>query len=174
MHDPRVPMSTPKLISEISSLIGTVPENIRPTVCESFWETMAREWRGIDRARLDKYLSLVRMTLREEFTVIAGSKDEAVDVQLDILGKWPLSADTRKVPDGLRYQVLDCWGDELIASGLIEDEADGGDASPEKRHVESTRKLMGLVKELRKNAMSRGVKMRAREVLEEEQLKPYV
>lgn len=172
MHDPRVPSSTPKLIAELSSFISIVQPSVRWTLLQGFWETIAREWSGIDRARLDKYLSLVRVMLREEFAEINGGGEEMVEHHVAILGEWPLNADLRRVPDGLRYQVLDCWEDELVASGLIVDDVHGQDAAPEKR-VEAIRKLMGLVQELGRNAVSKGVKTRVKEVLEEGRLRSY-
>ncbi|KAL9624937.1 MAG: hypothetical protein Q9160_000984 [Pyrenula sp. 1 TL-2023] len=174
MHDPRVPASTPKLISEISSLISSVPSEIRRRLCEGFWETMAREWGGIDRARLDKYLSLIRKVLREEFEVVEQGRNEELVEQSMILESWPLCADQRKVPDGLRYQVLDCWEEELVASGLIQDVTENSDQLHEKKRFDNVKQLMKIVQGLRQKAMSKGIKARAKEVLEDEDLKLYV
>ena len=175
MHDPRVPASTPKLIAEISSLVSSVPRTIRDDFCIGFWETMAREWGGIDRGRLDKYLSLIRAVLREELSVVKSGDEAEVESQISILGDWPLCADQRKVPDGLRYQVLDCWGDELEETELITDEnqeqsGEGGKGGDRP----AARKLMQLVMTLQQETPSKGVRMRAKEVLKEDRLAAHL
>lgn len=135
---------------------------------------MAREWGGIDRARLDKYLSLIRKVLREELEVVDQGGDEEWIEQSEIFENWPLCPDQRKVPDGLKYQVLDCWGEELVASGLIQDATEDSDEVQEKKRFENVKRLMEIVQRLRQKAMSKGIKTRAKEVLEEEDLKLYV
>ena len=35
--------------------------------CDVFFETLSREWGGLDRYRLDKYLSLIRKTVEHMF-----------------------------------------------------------------------------------------------------------
>ncbi|KAL9109364.1 MAG: hypothetical protein Q9227_005994 [Pyrenula ochraceoflavens] len=175
MHDPRVPSSTPKLITELSSLISAIPRSAGAVFCAGFWETMAREWGGIDRGRLDKYLSLVRAALREEFGVVRRGDDSELEEHVNVLAEWPMCADQRKVPDGLRYQVLDCWSDELLSAGLIEDgEANEGLKKLDEGNVDKARKLMQLVFSLQRETPSKGIKMRAKDVWNEERLAPYL
>ena len=35
-----------------------------------FWDTMVREWRGIDRYRLDKYCLLIRKMMDQTFLLL--------------------------------------------------------------------------------------------------------
>jgi ribosomal RNA-processing protein 1 len=81
------------------------------------------------------------------------------------------------VPDGIRYHVLDVWVDELdeaFSGGGEEAEAlerEGGEESREKRKKAVVEIVMVLVERMAKEAMTKGVRVRAREVLADEHFK---
>jgi ribosomal RNA-processing protein 1 len=143
---------------------------------------MAREWTNIDAHRMDKYLLLVRTVVRRVFAGIMedvhGETEEARNVaeqQMALLEQFPLSPRERKVPDGLRYHVLDVYVDELertIGQGLDEMKDDGREEAKETSE-DKTRVLERLllpVETVGKQGLSKGVRTRAKEVLADERV----
>lgn len=111
---------------------------------------MTREWHSIDRLRLDKYLTLIRSFINETFARLG--RDSWSDIQLvedtsEILAKGPFSPSDRKVPDGLRFHMLDVYLDEL-------DKVDEDRKAPVDSLLRPvvTIKEKGLSKELRRRA----------------------
>lgn len=76
----------------------------------AFWETICREWSGIDRHRLDKYYFLVRRFYVAGLETIFLSKADRVQ-QGEGVGKmlleWPLNPKRSDVPDALRIYLLE-------------------------------------------------------------------
>ncbi|TKA67102.1 hypothetical protein B0A55_09627 [Friedmanniomyces simplex] len=128
---------------------------------EAFWLTMAREWSGIDGLRMDKYLYLVRCYIRKGFEVCAAQQgwgsEGFLDSYLGVLRRGPLSPRDAKVPDGLRYHVLDIYVDEL-------EKADAQHAAPIEVVLEPVR-LLG------RETVSKAVRKRVKEALEDERLR---
>jgi len=82
----------------------------------AFWQTMAREWGSIDGLRMDKYLYLVRCYVNKGFEKVAKDQwaDQALlEVYSKIMVDVPLNARDIKIPNGLRYHVVDIYVDEL-------------------------------------------------------------
>ncbi|KAL1303921.1 hypothetical protein AAFC00_000375 [Neodothiora populina] len=125
-----------------------------------FWETMGREWGGIESLRMDKFLYLVRVFIAQSFTWLArdGWKDaESRTEFLEILEhEGPMNAREVKVPNGLRYHVLDIYVDEL-------DKADGERSAP-------VEEMMGPITRLSKDCPVKSVRERAREALDDSRL----
>ncbi|KAL2419711.1 hypothetical protein ABEF95_005682 [Exophiala dermatitidis] len=148
------------------------------TWATAFWETICREWTTIDQWRMNKVLMLVRFFLRETFnvcfTAIANDTDstnskDLVLRQKQILETWPLSPRERKVPDGLRLHVLDVWVDELLGqldvvrqSGNVDDDDNAVAASLQ----QVARDFMTPVETISRQALSKGVKMRAKDAIQ--------
>ncbi|OAL20893.1 hypothetical protein AYO22_08521 [Fonsecaea multimorphosa] len=159
----------------------------------AFWETVCREWSSIDQWRMNKVLLLVRFFVRELFSLAFGwatntdasastsTPQSLVASQLQILENWPLSPRERKVPDGLRLHVLDVWVDELagqfdaaqrdVAVAESEQQSDDGDAVADAQKVktvllDTAKAFMAPVEKLSKEALSRGVKVRAKEAIQ--------
>jgi ribosomal RNA-processing protein 1 len=134
---------------------------------------MAREWTSIDALRMDKYLLWVRMVVRGVFGEFFDSATEAGEEkasaeQIALLEKFPLSPRERKVPDGLRYHVLDVYLDELErALGQGSNEGEDGEAISEEPR-ESVARLLAPVEIVAKEGLSKGVRLRAKEVLADE------
>ncbi|KAL8972531.1 MAG: hypothetical protein Q9183_000508, partial [Haloplaca sp. 2 TL-2023] len=117
--------------------------------------------------RLNKYLYLMRMYVRASFRYLhdQGWKRELLsDWRAAMEGRdgyelGPLSPGNGKVPDGVRYHVLDVWVDELW---VVIDEED--EELPEGVGEE----VMGPVERLQREGRTKVVKGRARDVLMDE------
>lgn len=195
MHDPRAssPLSTQTLITTLTTklLLTTVPKNnprLKLALTTGFWETMSREWSGIDRHRLDKYLLLIRLMLRATFMLLHDSacsdatEERAVARdQVEVLRTWPLStgrggggggsAGGKKVPDGIRYHVLDVWVDELVM--VLQDDAKTGGEGREEAKKTLVEMTTGLVQGVAADALTKGVRLRARDVLADSRLQEW-
>lgn len=139
------------------------------TFLSAFWQTMSREWPGVDRLRMDKFLYLVRQYVNASFVwlsqktawgSVAGKKEpQAVrDRYLAMLMDEgaPFAARDPKVPVGLRLHVLDVWVDEL-------------DKVDERRDA-PVQELMEPLRKLGKETVIKSVRERVGEVLEDERL----
>lgn len=109
---------------------------------------MSREWNGIEALRMDKFLYLVRCFLNASFAYAARDawRDQSVREELlGMLREVPLSARDVKVPNGLRYHVVDIYIDEL-------DKVDTDRTAPVEEMLEPLRRLGkdGLTKAVRK------------------------
>lgn len=61
----------------------------------AFWETMCREWRGIDRLRLNKYYYLMQQFLKVSFELLESAEfeQEFTCLYFSLLGEFPLKYD---------------------------------------------------------------------------------
>jgi ribosomal RNA-processing protein 1 len=99
-------------------LASIVPHLRKPVVLpfiRAFWLTMSREWQHIEALRLDKYLYLIRRYLNASFEFLAKQKwkQSVVEEWNEILEETPLNPKDMRIPNGLRYHVMDIWVDEL-------------------------------------------------------------
>lgn len=138
---------------------------------------------------MDKFLALVRGMLRAELGLVwestrEGAEEgerEMVKGLVEGLGRWALSTgrgtgEGRKVPDGVRYHVLDVWVDELEAlfrEGEEEEGEGGREGCDDKRRSAVLDMVMGLVEGLARDALTKGVRLRAKEVLADERLQEW-
>ncbi|PSK55311.1 hypothetical protein B9Z65_2700 [Elsinoe australis] len=151
----------------------------------AFWITIAREWEGIDKARLDKFLFLVRRMVLVGFEGCkreknpSSSKDEQdssevdeeeeeeeyewdvelLDGYLQILKELPLNAKDQKTPAGLKLHVIDVFVDEM-------DKADSN-------RTMDLKKALGPLTVLGRESMTKTVRARAKEALEDERVKDW-
>lgn len=89
---------------------------------EAFYATMAREWTGIDRLRLDKFYVLLRHMLGAAFRLLRDAHwDETLVRHLSdhVMAKIVLDP-SHRVTVGLCLQVLDYWTVELSAVGCAD------------------------------------------------------
>ena len=126
---------------------------------EAFWVTIAREWEGIDKVRLDKFLFLIRRMVG----VTLGTcrvEEEIDEMRLErhiaVLGKEALAPRENKIPNGLRLHVLDVLVYELVK------------VDPEASMDVKT--VLAPVEKLRKDSLAKSVRERAKEVLEDERV----
>jgi ribosomal RNA-processing protein 1 len=103
------------LSRDLASLVSHLRTPVVLPFLRAFWLTMSREWSHIEALRLDKYLYLIRRYLNASFEFLAKRKwkKSVIEEWNQILEETPLHPKDMKVPNGLRYHVLDIWVDEL-------------------------------------------------------------
>eukprot|EP00798_Chlamydomonas_sp_ICE-L_P021513 gene21513-28496_t len=111
-----------ELAQRFADLLPSFNTEMGFTYFSAFVGTMRREWFGIDRLRLDKFLLLVRMFLASMFTTMANKKWdlEIVQLYMDFLRSSlliPEGNSTMKVL-GLTYHIADIFITELLKSSV--------------------------------------------------------
>ncbi|OQO05054.1 hypothetical protein B0A48_08074 [Cryoendolithus antarcticus] len=119
------PRPQQQLARDLADLLHVLKPDSFLVFARAFWQTMSREWNEIDRWRMDKYLYLVRLYVQEGFVYLRQKKWEEglVEGYVGIMEEVGLNVRDGKVPNGLRYHVVDIYVDEL-------DEADEKDDAP--------------------------------------------
>ncbi|NWI48851.1 RRP1B protein, partial [Calyptomena viridis] len=120
------PLLQEELAANISQLIHVIQNTeARHLFIQTFWQTMNREWSGIDNLRLDKYYMLMRLILRQSFEVLKRSEwDESlVELLLQLLMKEVMDPDSN-APTGIKLHFIDIYLDELAKVGAKELTAD--------------------------------------------------
>ncbi|XP_074662093.1 uncharacterized protein LOC141914716 [Tubulanus polymorphus] len=118
------PLLQEDLADSVASLIHSV-ENVdqKFLFIESFIKTEAREWFGVDRWRLDKFLMMFRRFFQQALVMInnQGWKADEIKRFLDILKKTLINNDD-SYPLGLKMHLVNIYWEELttIAVGQID------------------------------------------------------
>ncbi|XP_008105663.1 ribosomal RNA processing protein 1 homolog B isoform X1 [Anolis carolinensis] len=120
------PLLQEALSSNISQLVHVI-ENMdaRHLFIQTFWQTMNREWTGIDRLRLDKFYTLMRMMLNQSFEVLKrnGWNESFTEPFLNMLMKVVMHPDSN-TPVGVKLHFIDIYLEELAKVGAKELTAD--------------------------------------------------
>ncbi|NWX39684.1 RRP1B protein, partial [Steatornis caripensis] len=120
------PLLQEELADNISQLIHVIQNTeARHLFIQTFWQTMNREWNGIDNLRLDKYYMLMRVILRQSFEVLKRNEwDESlIELFLQLLMKEVMDPDSN-APTGIKLHFIDIYLDELAKVGAKELTAD--------------------------------------------------
>ncbi|XP_009889658.1 PREDICTED: ribosomal RNA processing protein 1 homolog B [Charadrius vociferus] len=120
------PLLQEELADNISQLIHAIQNTeARHLFIQTFWQTMNREWNGIDNLRLDKYYMLMRRILRQSFEVLKRNEwDESlIELFLPLLMKEVMDPNSN-TPTGIRLHFIDIYLDELAKVGAKELTAD--------------------------------------------------
>ena len=157
------PLTQQRLARDLADLLTIVSgrENFLGFV-RAFWQTIAREWGGIDALRMDKFLYLVRCYVGKGFEVVKKKEwedEELIEAYLEILAAVPLNPSEQKIPNGLRYHVIDVYVDEL-------DKVDTERNAPLER-------ILVPLKELAEKSITKPVRLRVKEALEDERLQDW-
>ncbi|QDS74491.1 hypothetical protein FKW77_006957 [Venturia effusa] len=110
------PRNQQQLARDLASLVNDLPKEVVVPFLDAFWKTMSREWGGIDVLRMDKFLYLVRQYLNASFSFFArsGWKDTTrLDEYMTVLSTTPLHPTEKRIPNGIRFHVIDVYVDEL-------------------------------------------------------------
>lgn len=159
----------PALQQRLSLSLAALPSSLHPSLIlpfhRAFWITMVREWAQIDALRLDKYLFLIRQYVAAGLRWLAAddwADRAAAEGYVRVLEETGLSARDAKVPNGLRYHVLDVYVDELerVESGWAE-------------RMEVLGVLLGPVERLAEEGWVKAVRVAARECLEDERVRAW-
>ncbi|NXF49558.1 RRP1B protein, partial [Oceanites oceanicus] len=120
------PLLQEELADNISQLIHVIQNTeARHLFIQTFWQTMNREWNGIDNLRLDKYYMLMRMILRQSFEVLKRNEwDESLtELFLQIQMKEVMDPNS-SAPIGIKLHFIDIYLNELAKVGAKELTAD--------------------------------------------------
>ncbi|NXP10982.1 RRP1B protein, partial [Thinocorus orbignyianus] len=120
------PLLQEELADNISQLIHVIQNTeARNLFIQTFWQTMNREWKGIDNLRLDKYYMLMRRILRQSFEVLKRNEwDESlIELLLPLLMKEIMDPES-SAPMGIKLHFIDIYLDELAKVGAKELTAD--------------------------------------------------
>ncbi|XP_019480598.1 PREDICTED: ribosomal RNA processing protein 1 homolog A isoform X2 [Hipposideros armiger] len=92
---------------------------------QTFWQTMNREWTGIDRLRLDKFYLLMRMVLHESLKALKtqGWEERHMEQLLALLTMEILHPDSQ-APNGVKSHFIEIFLEELAKVGADELTAD--------------------------------------------------
>ena len=164
MHHTDRPAPQAALARSLSSLLLALPATVFLPYLAAFWDIMIEYYSDIPSLRLDKYLYLIRLYVSSSFLYLSQHEwdDELTQGWIALLKgdyEWPvngcgvLNTEDWKVPDGLRYHVLDVWVDGLVECDDWEDKG-----------------LLGPVERVAKEGKTRVLKQRARGVLADERL----
>ncbi|NXL95332.1 RRP1B protein, partial [Alectura lathami] len=117
------PLLQEELANNISQLIHVIQNTeAQHLFIRTFWQTMSREWNGIDNLRLDKYYMLIRMILRQSFEVLKRN-DWNERLLLQLLMKEVMDPDS-SAPKGIKFHFIDIYLQELAKVGAKELTAD--------------------------------------------------
>ncbi|KAI9670558.1 MAG: hypothetical protein M1831_005778 [Alyxoria varia] len=180
----------------------------------AFWTVLSREWINIDSLRMDKYLWLARFMVREGLVVCAENvvwrtgrhhqpqdarEDDGEDDGEDVLelhnktlSSTVLHPTDPRIPNGLRYHVLDVYVDELSKARdvLLEAQTTRIKTTAEDSHTNPTTQeaptseieqdpqplppflqtLLTPIQTLRTSSPTKTVRNRAKECLSDERL----
>ncbi|KAF3910164.1 hypothetical protein ABW21_db0200224 [Orbilia brochopaga] len=172
------PRTQQRLADELASLVEVVkPHNVF-TFLETFWMTMTREWTSIDSLRMDKFMLLVRRYVAASLRYLHsnGWSDEDIRRNNEILETLPLHPTNAKMPDGLRYHLIDIYLDELAKAAKVENEEEEEDEQEEDAEEqyditpEQTDILLHPFRKLQQETLSKPIKKSVGGLLEDERL----
>ncbi|KAK7536126.1 uncharacterized protein J3D65DRAFT_627513 [Phyllosticta citribraziliensis] len=153
------PLTQQSLARELAGIVDTLPQALALPFLAAFWQTMAREWNGIDALRMDKFLYLVRCYLAAGWRHFAARRwrdASRLHEYLDILRATPLNPTDPRIPNGLRYHVVDIYVDEL---DKVDEKREGNMPLDE---------VMAPLRELGEKSVTKAVRQRVKETLDDE------
>ncbi|KAK9810440.1 hypothetical protein WJX72_010775 [[Myrmecia] bisecta] len=112
--------------AELANRLSGILLELKPVVAlmyfEMFLKTMQREWFGIDRLRLDKFMTLVRRFIHAMFALLRDSDWDAelAEHYIEFVRDEILvpSGSRTRTPAGLVYHLADVWIPELQAAAV--------------------------------------------------------
>ncbi|CAF0867117.1 unnamed protein product [Adineta ricciae] len=116
------PLLQDQLAAQISSWIHEFRDNDQARLyIDAGFATFAREWWGIDRWRLSKFMTFVRYFLRDSFVFLKNLKWLKSDILkfTKMLTKNVLSPNGNRSCDGLKLHVTDIYLEELAKVGGV-------------------------------------------------------
>jgi ribosomal RNA-processing protein 1 len=123
---------------------------------------------------MDKFLYLVRVYVRAAWTRLEreGWSDEVTAEYLQVLEDIPLNPDDMKIPDGMRYHLIDLYIDELEEAGLLK--SDEGDQAELEKKRELVKKLLGPLERIGKESPNKVVREKVKEALDDERIVEFL
>lgn len=157
------PRTQQALADSLADLVFALPDDAVIPFLRAFWQTMEREWTNIDVLRMEKFLLLTRRYLGATFKVLSNAKWENGILQqhIALLEEIPCNVDDMKIPNGMRFHVIDIYIDELERVGALSDETMA--EVPFDELLEPLRKLAS-------SSPTKTVRLKSKEALEDERL----
>lgn len=164
MYHTASPLPQTRLSRTLATLLLSLPTPLFLPFLHAFYATLVALYPQLPSLRLDKYLYLLRRYISAAFTYLTRHSHLIPGYLALMQGDvGPLSpgrgSQQAKVPDGLRYHVLDVWAEEL-AQVLPTD--DGGDEDDQQAQL-----MMSPVRALAHDAKGKVVRARARDCMRE-------
>lgn len=173
MYHTASPLPQTRLSRTLATLLLSLPAHLFLPFLHAFYATLLALYPQLPFLRLDKYLYLLRRYVAAAFTYLArrgwDPRDDLTQGYLALMqgDVGPLSpgrgSQQAKVPDGLRYHVLDVWAEELAQIVLNKDEKrseeERGDDDNDEQGAEL---MMSAVRALAQDAKGKVVRARAR------------
>jgi ribosomal RNA-processing protein 1 len=152
------------LSRDLASLVAHLRTPVVLPFIRAFWLTMSREWSHIEALRLDKYLYLIRRYLNASFEFLSRQKwkQDVLEEWNQILEETPLNPKDMKIPNGLRYHVMDIWVDEL--------QKVSGDKWEQNPGSETLEVLVKPIESMKKEGALKVLRVAAQECLSDETL----
>ncbi|KAL8790609.1 MAG: hypothetical protein Q9195_006289 [Heterodermia aff. obscurata] len=174
IHHTASPLSQQRICASLASLLLSLPAQTFIPFLSAFWKTIGSNFSAIPSLRLDKYLLLIRYYVASSFTYLHEKNWDMAALQsyLDLIGEseWgPLTIGGvdgvkngrgGRVPDGLRYHVLDVW-------------VDGLEAVAETMDKELIGEVMEPVQKLAEYGKTKVLRMRAKGVMRDERVEAW-
>ncbi|PQE23305.1 Nucleolar Nop52 protein [Rutstroemia sp. NJR-2017a BBW] len=149
------PLLQQALASSLVSLVPSLPKNKIVGFYRGFWEIMKKEWERIDALRMEKFLLLVRRYVAASFEVVRDNwtgREKKAEDENDIPCR--VGEGEMRVPNGMKFHMVDIWVDELERVGMLEEDMVGT--------KEGKVKLERVLRPLRKMQKDNMTRMRIR------------
>ena len=161
------PVLQQRLSRDLASLVSTLRTSVVLPFIRAFFLTMSREWSHIEALRLDKYLYLIRQYINASFTFLSKNKwkKNLLEQWNSIMEEIPLECQNMKIPNGLRYHVMDVWVDEM-------EKVEGADWEKEEKK-ETLETLVLPIEKMTKDGKLKPLRAAAKECLADERLKAW-
>nr|POE74808.1 ribosomal rna-processing protein 1 like [Quercus suber] len=151
------PLNQQRLARDLAALVDALrTADAKLAFIAAFWETMSSMWLEIDALRMDKFLYLLRCYVGKGFELCTSEGEAFTERYLELLERAPLEPKDHRIPNGIRFHVLDVYVDEL----------EKVDAQPTADVV----KFLAPVRKLRTETLTKAVKERCAEALEDERV----
>ncbi|MCJ1469169.1 hypothetical protein MMC07_007802 [Pseudocyphellaria aurata] len=169
MYHTASPRPQTRLSNTLATLLLSLPNPLFLPFLHAFYTTLVGLYSQLPSLRLDKYLYLLRRYIAAAFTYLArqGPQTDLAQGYLALMRGdiGPLSpgrgSEQAKVPDGLRYHVLDVWAEELARVALDNDLTDRDEST--EQSAKQGELMMTPISALARDAKSKVVRARARE-----------
>lgn len=108
-------------MDKICNLVDCLNKNDKQVMLfvKVYFMTIIREWVGIDKWRIDKFLMLIRLVVRKTFSYLNSKKWNKILLKKlnNMMLELPLNINDDKIPDGISYHVTDLYIEELAKFG---------------------------------------------------------
>ncbi|CAF0745205.1 unnamed protein product [Brachionus calyciflorus] len=115
------PLVQEELNDKICNLMDCFNNNNKQVILfvKVYFMTIIREWIGIDKWRMDKFMMLVRSIIRKIFGYLNSKKWDKVLIKKfnKMMLELPLNINDDRIPDGITYHITDLYIEELAKFG---------------------------------------------------------